>query len=359
MVSLYQFCPAEWMKSRLTLIDSGDFCGKHVLGFPFTYPAVIAVNDADDLPHLIELLRGSYPADFVVSVKQAALNTLQPCPVAELRADMGVEGLFIPPKDQFSSMEAFHEIVAHLRAPDGCPWDREQTHESLRPYLLEEAYETLDALDGGDLQELKAELGDVLLQIFLHGQIGSETGVFDVNDVAAAAGRKMVRRHPHVFGTVEVNGDVDQVLRNWQDIKEAERQENGTAAQKGILDGVSKNMSALLLAQAYQGRAAAVGFDWSDLEGVLTKVEEEVDELRSADTKEEQASEFGDLMFVLVNVARWLHLDAETEVRKAAAKFYQRFAYVEQCARQDGRLLTDMTLAEMDVYWDQAKVLGL
>jgi tetrapyrrole methylase family protein/MazG family protein len=261
--------------------------------------------------------------------------------------------LYVPPLGEGTSFEAFQEIVAHLRAPDGCPWDREQTHESLRTHLIEEAYEALEAIDSGDFGAIQEELGDLLLQIVLHSQIASEEGEFTVNTVIKGIYDKIIRRHPHVFGEVQLDG-VTGVLQNWERLKEAERKDNGKE-KKGLLDGVPLSLPALIQAEEYQDRAARVGFDWPVVDGVLDKVAEEIQEIKTATNQTELAEEIGDLFFVLVNLARWKKIDAESALRETNLKFKRRFSYVEQSAKQKERSLSDMTLEEMDALWDEAK----
>ena len=258
--------------------------------------------------------------------------------------------LYVPPLPRPGSFERFQETIAHLRAPEGCPWDRKQTHQSLREYLLEETYEVLDALDADDADALREELGDLLLQIVLHSQIAVEAGEFHMADVIGAVNAKMIQRHPHVWGDVKVNG-ADDVVVNWDEIKRQERA-NGEA-KKSILDGVPRALPALAQAQSYQARAARVGFDWPQIQGVIDKLREEIDELQAADGDDERLQEMGDVLFSLVNVARWYGIDAEAALRETNGKFAYRFQYIEQHA---GRDLKELTLAEMDVLWTAAKV---
>ncbi|HEX2698352.1 MAG TPA: nucleoside triphosphate pyrophosphohydrolase, partial [Anaerolineales bacterium] len=260
--------------------------------------------------------------------------------------------LYVPPLGKGFSFESFQEIVAHLRAPNGCPWDKEQTHESLRKHLLEESYEAIAAIDSGDFDSMREEFGDLLLQIMLNSQIASEEGEFTVNDVVKGIYDKIIRRHPHVFGDLKVDG-VDGVLQNWEKLKETERRDK--KEEKGILDGVPVALPALSQAQEYQDRAARVGFDWPEIDGVLDKVREEVEEIKRAETDFELASEIGDLLFVLVNLARWKNVDAESALRGTNMRFKKRFAYVEQGAKKQGRSLSDMKLEEMDALWNEAK----
>jgi len=247
------------------------------------------------------------------------------------------------------------EVMARLRAEDGCPWDREQTHESLKSYLLEEAYEVLEAVDRKDDQDLCGELGDVLLQIVFHAQIASEEGRFTIADVCRAILDKLVHRHPHVFGDVEVDGPA-QVVTNWQRLKRQERPE--TELTPSIVDGVSKHLPALLRAQRVQSRASRVGFDWDRITGPLDKVEEEFAELRKAweaGNRRKVEEEFGDLLFALVNVARFLRLCPEDALRRSVDKFERRFRAVELTFREQGKEMEGASLEEMDQIWDQIK----
>jgi MazG family protein len=250
-------------------------------------------------------------------------------------------------------------ISDRLRAPGGCPWDQEQTHESLRKHLLEEAYEVYDALEAGATPELAGELGDLLLQIVLHAQLAAEAGVFDLADVQAAIATKIVRRHPHVFGEAEARTASD-VNRQWERIKATERADaaESSVAAKGALDGISASLPALAASQEMQERAANIGYDWPSIDGVLDKVVEETDELREAAEGDDPAAwseEFGDLLFVLVNVARKRGIEAEAAVRAANAKFRRRFGSVERQAAERGVALRDLDFAALDALWDTAK----
>ena len=247
-------------------------------------------------------------------------------------------------------------ISARLRAPNGCPWDREQTHESLRNHLLEEAYEVYDALEAGATPELAGELGDLLLQVVLHAQLAAEEGVFDMTDVWAAIASKIVRRHPHVFGEAEARTASD-VNRQWERIKAGERAEaaDGDALAKSALDGISRSLPALAASQEMQERAANLGYDWPSMDGVLDKVREEVGELVEADDQAHRTEELGDLLFVLVNVGRKSGIEVEAAVRAANEKFRRRFRHVELAAASRGVALRDMTFDELDALWNAAK----
>jgi len=272
-----------------------------------------------------------------------------------------LSSLYLPPLADGTSVEEFQEIVAHLRAPDGCPWDREQTRQSIGPYLLEETYEAVSAIEMDDIDGYREELGDLLLVILLAAQIAWEDGDFSFADVVQGINRKIVRRHPHVFGEVQVS-DASGVLRNWESIKEAERSEKGkenAEAPKVILDSLPRALPALMQAQEFQERAAHVGFDWPDVAGVVAKLEEEWREVSEALSTAERENELGDLLFAIVNLFRWNHADAETLLRKASQRFKQRFAHIEQSARRQGRSLSSLSLEEMDELWKEAKGRGL
>ena len=254
-------------------------------------------------------------------------------------------------------------ISDRLRRPDGCPWDREQTHASLRKHLLEETYEVYDALEAGATPALAEELGDLLLQVVLHAQLAAEAGVFDLADVQAAIAAKIVRRHPHVFGDAEARTASD-VNRQWERIKADERAaaaERGdgdrqpTGIAKSALDGISASLPALASSQEMQERAANLGYDWPSIEGVLDKVTEELAELRAAGTDAEWAEEFGDLLFVLVNVARRHGIESEAALRAANDKFRRRFRSVERQAAEQGIALRDLDFAALDELWHAAK----
>lgn len=261
---------------------------------------------------------------------------------------------------------AFSELVsvmATLRADEGCPWDREQTHESLKKYLIEETYEALDTVDQGDMEKLCEELGDVMLQTVFHAEIARENGDFDAADVASGIVEKLIRRHPHVFGTVEVD-DAEAVLRNWEKIKATERGDDGRFSR--VFDSVPIALPALIRAQIVQSKASKVGFDWQDFHPALEKIDEEIAELREALSSEKAASigesrpsvvkeELGDVLFAVVNVARLLDIDPEDALKSTVAKFITRFGYIEQKAASAGVALYDMTLEEMDKLWEESK----
>jgi MazG family protein len=245
-------------------------------------------------------------------------------------------------------IERLRQIVERLRAPDGCPWDREQTHQSLKPHLLEECYELLDAIDAQDEGELKEELGDLLLQVVMHAQMASEEQRFTLDDVAEVTADKLVNRHPHVFGENRLPNS-DAVLKQWDAIKRGEKDQ-----RKSALDGVPKNLPALAKAQKVQTKAARVGFDWQEPNEVLAKIHEEIEEIDSASGKE-LADEIGDLLFAVVNFARQHKLDAEQLLAGATAKFSKRFQAMESLAVTRGLELSKLTLEQMDALWNEVK----
>lgn len=253
------------------------------------------------------------------------------------------------------------QLIARLRAPGGCPWDREQTHESLKPMMLEEAYEVVEAIDEGDDEELIGELGDLLLQVVFHSQIADEESRFTVAEVIDRISTKMVRRHPHVFGE-DTAQTSDEVLRNWEAIKEAELQEKGKKEDEGsMLDSVSTRLPAVMEAFQMTTKVSRVDFDWPDVPSVLEKLDEEVAELKEAVAAEqpnhqEIAGEVGDLLFVAVNVARLLGVDPESALKTSNRKFRRRFRYIEDRLREQGRKPADSDHIEMDALWDEAKL---
>ncbi|RMF98002.1 MAG: nucleoside triphosphate pyrophosphohydrolase [Candidatus Schekmanbacteria bacterium] len=246
------------------------------------------------------------------------------------------------------------EIMKRLRAPDGCPWDREQTRESLKPYLIEEAYEVLEAIDNGEANKLKEELGDLLLQTVFHAQIAEEEGKFTIKDVLQYLNEKLIRRHPHVFDEKKVDS-AKEVLSNWEEIK---RQEGNNKNNKSILSSIPKSLPALLYAYTLQKRAARVGFDWDSVEGAMDKLDEELSEFKKAmksGSKGELEDEIGDILFSLVNVCRFYKLHPEEALKKTCLKFVKRFRFIEEKAKERGKKIENMTLEEMDNLWEESK----
>lgn len=350
----------------LSIVDALELAHSHVPPFPPDAPALIAQIYSKQVAGEVKLtLMEAYPDEHPVrlvhaagtpqsTVENIALYAIDQSPSIGL-----LTCLYLPPLQKGSSFEAFQEVIAHLRAPDGCPWDREQTHQSLRTNLLEETYETLEALDADDPTRMREEFGDLLLQITLHAQIANEYGEFNFPQVIKNIYDKIVRRHPHVFGDWKVTG-VENVLQNWEKLKAEERAEehleNG-GPEKGLLDGVAQALPALSQAEEIQRRAARVGFDWPDARGVVDKINEECRELLNAEDLASRADELGDLLFAVVNLARHYEIDAESALRESNTRFRTRFAHIEQAARQQGKTLNDLSLDEMEHLWQEAKKL--
>jgi tetrapyrrole methylase family protein / MazG family protein len=332
--------PARRMKAGLGTVPAEALPGRHGHG-----------------TDRLGLLRRLYPADHPVGI----IGQPDGRTVADLTADELNEALYLPPVSPVANVASplgMPWISNRLRAPDGCPWDREQTHDSLRNHLLEEAYEVYDALAEGATPALAGELGDLLLQVVLHAQLAAEEGVFDLTDVWSAIATKIVRRHPHVFGESEARTAAD-VNRQWERLKAAERaaaaDETGAEAPKSALDGISRSLPALAASQEMQERAAHLGYDWPSIDGVLEKVREEVGELVAADGADHRAEELGDLLFVLVNVGRKTGVEVEAALRAANEKFRRRFRHVELAAASRGVALRDLPFEELDALWDAAK----
>jgi len=345
---------------RLVLMDALELSQAHCPAFPPDMPVLVAQVYSRMVAAEVKMtLNTVYPDEHPVRLVHAAGTTdeiIENIPLYEIDRSKHIgllTVLYVPPLGEGTSFEAFQEIVARLRAPDGCPWDREQTHESLRPHLMEEAYETLAAMDSGAPAEMAEEFGDLLLQIVLNAQIASEDGDFNMADVLKGIYDKIIRRHPHVFGDVTLEG-VQGVLKNWEKLKAVERA-NSHEPGKGLLDGVPLALPALSQAQEYQDRAARVGFDWKEVSGVLDKIAEEIQEVREVTNEQDLIAELGDLFFALVNLARWKNVDAESALRGTSIRFKKRFAFVEQGARKQGRKLSEMSIDEMEALWQEAK----
>jgi len=249
-------------------------------------------------------------------------------------------------KQEFSNLV---EIVAKLRSAEGCPWDKKQTHGSLREFLLEESYEVLDALDEEDTQKLRQELGDLLLQIILHAQIAAEYNEFKLEDELKDINSKLIRRHPHIFGNTRVKS-AEEVSHNWEAIKKEERH-----PEASILESVPRQMPALAYSQDIQRRVAQIGFDWENIDGVIDKLVEEVQEFKQTESQPERVDEFGDILFTLVNVARRMGVDPETSLRQANRKFFKRFAYMEKLCRERGITIGQLSFDDQNALWKEAK----
>jgi tetrapyrrole methylase family protein/MazG family protein len=321
-------------------------------------PALLApLPGAAHLLALRDRLLGLYPPDHAAAIvstaasppqrREVALADLENAAPPDEPACLYLPAL--PPERNFRTFGGLEAIVHRLRAPDGCPWDRAQTHESLKRFLLEEAYETLAALDEGDPDKLREEMGDLLLQVLLHAEIAGESGEFRLADVVESIARKLVRRHPHVFGDVCAETP-EEVADNWEAIKRDER-----AGRRPLLADVPPAMPALAYSQALQSRAGSAGFEWPDVERVLEKLVEELEELSKVKDAAARRDEMGDVLFVLTAVARHLGLDAEETLRLAARKFRERFTRMEALAKERGRDLARLSLSEMEALWQEAK----
>lgn len=260
--------------------------------------------------------------------------------------------LHVPALPYKASLSALAETVAVLRSPNGCPWDQEQTPQSMRGDFLEEAAEVLDALDADDVDNLREELGDMLYHLVMQAQMAAEVEDFTMSDIIAGIEAKLKRRHPHVWGDWEV-ADTAEVLRNWEWLKQQEKE----VAPASLLDGIPVSLPALARSQKIQGRVSRIGFDWPDITGVWGKLDEEIAELKAAPSLEERSAELGDVLFVLVNLARWLDVDAETALREANGRFTQRFQKIEQLAAQRSIKLEEIDFAALDLLWEEAKEL--
>jgi tetrapyrrole methylase family protein/MazG family protein len=346
----------------LQVVDATDLAAMHHPALNPDLPALVAQLYGRQVAADVKLtLMNQYPPEHGVVLAHGAGTTEQQIvslPLFELdrQTDLAhLTTLYLPPLPQIGGFESFQETVAHLRAPEGCPWDREQTHQSLRSSLLEETYEVLAALDRDDPEALCEELGDLLLQIVLHAQIATETETFTMADVIGAVDAKIKRRHPHVWGEQTAAG-TGEVLRNWEVLKAQERQTEG-GGRRSLLDGVPATLPALAQAEAYGRRAARVGFDWPDVVGVVEKVHEEIAELEveAAGDQAARMAELGDLLFAISNWARWLDIDPEAALRETNTRFANRFAWMEGQAERLGRTLLEMNMEELETLWQAAK----
>lgn len=345
------FDPIEGFALRnYNQLKNSGMTGKEWLVIPQVYNSLIASEVKLDLMQV-------YPDEAFVYVVQAlgtAEQKVTRCPLYELDHQEfdHLTTVVVPPHNEGISMSKLLEVMRKLRSPGGCPWDQEQTHESLKPYLIEESYEVLEAIEAKDMYNLAEELGDLLLQVVFHAQVAQESGEFEFQDVLREIIHKLIRRHPHVFGDVQVNNSTE-VLKNWDQIK---REEKGQAGSKKEMFNFPRGLPALMLAQKTQKKAAKVGFDWPDLQGPLAKVDEELGELREAIQQGKGIQEeFGDLLFACVNLSRFLKLDAEETLRKTVQKFQARYLKMAELAEGDGQTLENLSLDQMDQYWEMAK----
>lgn len=311
----------------------------------------VKIELMEDIPH-------DHPV-YIVEAVGTSQEEITKLPLFELDREMALSNLtslYIPPVPREKLNHQFFrlkEVISTLRGPNGCPWDRKQTHESLRPYLIEEAYEFLQAVEDQDDEGMVEELGDVLLQVMLHSQIGEDEGYFTVDDVILSITEKMIRRHPHVFGDTTIHS-AEEVVNTWDQIKQQEKGDS----RPSVIDGVVDTLPGLMKAQELQKKAKKVGFDWDDPAPMWEKVEEEIQEFHeSVDAKGayEQEDELGDILFALVNVARYYRINPEIAIQRTNHKFKSRFIEMESLVSESGKVMSEMTLEELDQYWVLAK----
>ncbi len=343
----------------LQIVDAFEVAQRHHPPLTPDQPALLTHLHQPALAGAVKkTLRNAYADHFEMILVEPIHNRTQTCRLGALDQYDSFDldtFLYLPADASNTGFTTFQETVAHLRAPDGCPWDREQTHRSLRPFLLEEAYEVLEALDRGDTDALAEEMGDLLLQIVLHAQIAIDTGEFNMGDVIDHIHQKLLRRHPHVFGDVTVNS-VDDVTTNWEAIKKAEKSAKGQAnGAPSALDGIPHALPALTQALTISKRAVKMGFEWPNIEGVLDQLIEEAREIIEAETQTHLESEIGDLLFSAVNLARWHNIDPESALRGTNVRFKWRFQKMEALAAQQGKSLSELSTQALESLWNEAK----
>ncbi len=349
--------------TNLAALTSDEVAGKIIPTLPLLVVQVYNRRLASEVKLTLgECYPDEWPVKLVRAAGVGADETVIEMPLYELDRNNfanHLSTLYVPPVDELTALrvpETLRYIIMRLRRdPDGCPWDRKQTHQSLTKYVIEETYEVVEALEENDMQKLAEELGDLLLQVYLHAEVARQEGDFSIGDIFEQINAKLIRRHPHIFGDVEVNS-AGQVVQNWETIKRQERASAGVDVQnEGVLDRVPQSTPALIIAQEYQKRAAKTGFEFTDLQDVYAKIEEELNEIRKAVNQEEKREELGDLLFIVAKLARFLDIDAEESLRGANRKFRQRFQAMETVAHQEGRTLTSYSTQEWSELWQQAK----
>ena len=335
-------------RQGLTIISANELAAAYFAPLnPDLGALIIDFGSSNRTERVLSVLRSLYPHDQRIALYREQGGPVLNMSLADLEADTQALGLYLPPLEPHSSFESLQNTVAQLRAPDGCPWDREQTHESLRKHLLEEAYETLEALDQANLEGLQEELGDLLLQILMHAQIASEDGNFRMSDVVYGIQTKLIRRHPHVFGDVEVSS-VDQVLNNWEHYKSEEK-------IGGPLDGVPRSLPALAQSAELQDRAGRIGFDWTATDHHQRTAEGEFSWLTGEGDQQLRSEQLGDLLFAVVNYARRIKVDAEAELQRANQKFRAQFASLLEAVSESDQRLEDLEIADLTRLWDDAR----
>lgn len=348
--------------SQLQIIDAPELASRYHPPLEPDRPALILnLHGQTTVTQIQQSLLNAYPDDFVVTLVQAPgtrLEQVWKCHLAKLSLQPKLDRLlhlYLTADKSYSGFSTFQETIAHLRSPEGCPWDRKQSHQSLRPYLLEETYEVLETIDADDSAALAEELGDLLLQILLHTQIATDNGEFKMRHVIDHINRKMLRRHPHVFGDVVVS-HAGEVTANWEEIKKAEKSAKGQLPPvSSALDGVPQGLPALAQALAISKKAVRVGFEWPDVDGVLDKITEEAREVAEAVDSAHLESEIGDLLFSVVNLARWHGIDPESALRATNARFVRRFKKMEALVRAKAQTLSQLTIDDLDALWEEAK----
>jgi len=361
-VRLFGFDPMEGFQ----LLDAAALDREQLR--PRLHTLIARVESPDTAARVRQTLLKVYPEEYPVAIGEmpwgggSGGEPIRTVPLRELDGlPFGAPALVYLRADRDdrlrrTSFDRLYEIVGILRSPQGCPWDRAQTHQSIRQNFIEETFEALEAIDTGDIAGMREELGDVLLQILLHCRMEEEVGTFDVYDVLGELNDKLIFRHPHVFGEAAA-GNPDEALRNWEAMKAEEKRRKGDASRTSVLDGIPKDLPALPRAYKLQKKAAKVGFDWPDLSGVFAKIEEELAELKSAagQSPERSREELGDLLFAVVNAARFLHVDPEEALAGANRKFADRFRHIERRLAESGRTFDQTNLAEMETWWSEAK----
>ena len=336
----------------LTVLSGASLLNRHHMPVPPNFRT--AIRNPQDPRHLYAILKEEYPKEHKLQlIGKAGTADLV---LGDLDTDealfTGAVYLVIPPLPENCAIETFQNTVAALRGPHGCPWDKKQTHRSLRDDFLQEVYELLDGLDRGDNDVIIEELGDVLLHILLQAQIGVDNGEFTMSDVVSHVNDKIISRHEHVFGKPE-DISPDQIMVRWEQIKQKERAKK--KSKGSLLDGISKAMPALSMSYSYQKRAAKTGFEWRSAEEIWDKLAEEMEEFVSADTPEEKEEELGDILFCVVNLARWYQVDPESALRMANLKFRDRVHYIEEYAQETGTDLFAMSPEEKERCWNEYK----
>ena len=347
----------------LAALSSDEVAGKVIPTVPLLVVHIYHRTLASDVKLALgECYPDVWPVKLVSSIDRTGSETVVEMPLFEIdhtNLANQFNTLYVPPLTALDALrvpETLRYITMRLRRdPDGCPWDREQTHQSLTRYVIEETYEVVEALEENDMEKLAEELGDLLLQVYLHAEIARQDGDFNIGDVFEHVSAKLIRRHPHVFGQTEVE-NAGQVVHNWEEIKRQERIAAGKDVEsESILDGVPLASPALIVAQKYQKRAAKVGFDYDNLQQVLAKLTEELQELQEATTPEHRREEMGDVLFMVARIARELDIDAEEALRYANRKFRQRFQAMEHITRQEGRTFSSYSLDEWLHLWNRVK----